>query len=54
MLLDYPDPELRSDTVRIRKWAYEDVGCIRAAGTDPNIPNPLCQRGVRRIVAGND
>jgi RimJ/RimL family protein N-acetyltransferase len=38
MNLAYPDPELRSETVRIRKWAYDDLDCIRAAGTDPNIP----------------
>ena len=38
MNLVYPDPELRSDTVRIREWDYHDLECIRAAGTDPNIP----------------
>lgn len=38
MRLDYPDPQLRSDRVRIRKWAYGDLDCIRAAGTDPDIP----------------
>ncbi len=38
MHLVYPDPELRSETVRIRKWTYDDLGCIEAAGTDPDIP----------------
>ena len=38
MNLVYPDPELRSATVRIRRWGYGDLDCIRAAGTDPNIP----------------
>ncbi len=38
MALSYPHPELRSDTVRIRKWTYGDLDCIRAAGTDPDIP----------------
>ena len=38
MRLDYPDPELRSDMVRIRKWTYDDLACIEAAGTDPDIP----------------
>lgn len=38
MNLPYPDPELRSDTVRIRRWAYGDLDCIRAAGADSNIP----------------
>jgi ribosomal-protein-alanine N-acetyltransferase len=38
MHLDYPDPELRSATVRIRRWAYGDSACVAAAGTDPEIP----------------
>jgi ribosomal-protein-alanine N-acetyltransferase len=38
MLLTYPDPELELDAVRIRKWSYGDLGCVEAAGTDPNIP----------------
>ncbi len=38
MRLDYPDPDLRSAVVRIRKWTYDDLGCIEAAGTDPDIP----------------
>jgi hypothetical protein len=38
MPLAYPDPELRSETVRIREWAYDDLDCIRAAAADPNIP----------------
>lgn len=38
MDLAYPDPELRSDAVRIRKWSYGDLGCIEAAGSDPEIP----------------
>jgi len=36
--LTYPDPELCSDIVRIRKWAYGDLRCIEAAATDPQIP----------------
>jgi RimJ/RimL family protein N-acetyltransferase len=36
--LDYPDPELRSGLVHLRKWAYEDLPCIAAASTDPRIP----------------
>ena len=38
MALRYPDPELRSDLVRLRRWRYDDVGCIRAASLDPEIP----------------
>jgi RimJ/RimL family protein N-acetyltransferase len=39
MQLDYPDPELRSDLVRLRKWSYDDLACIEeAARTDPTIP----------------
>ncbi len=38
MRIAYPDPELRSVTVRIRKWTLDDLGCVRAASTDPNIP----------------
>lgn len=38
MPLEYPDPELRTDLVRLRKWRYEDLGCIEAASADPQIP----------------
>jgi len=38
MGLDYPDPELRSDRVRLRAWSYDDLACIEAAATDPDIP----------------
>lgn len=38
MRLEYPNPELLSETVRIRKWTYEDLGCVEAAGRDPDIP----------------
>ena len=38
MDLTYPETELRSETVRIRKWTYGDLRCIEAAGTDPEIP----------------
>ena len=38
MRLAYPDPELQSATVRLRRWTYDDLDCVRAAGTDPNIP----------------
>lgn len=38
MPLDYPDPELRSDLVRLRMWSYDDLPCIEAASSDPNIP----------------
>ena len=38
MPLDYPDPELRSDLVRLRAWTYDDLACIEAAATDRQIP----------------
>ncbi len=38
MALDYPDPELSSDLVRLRQWTYEDLPCIEAASADPQIP----------------
>ncbi|MEN8235270.1 MAG: GNAT family N-acetyltransferase, partial [Actinomycetota bacterium] len=38
MSLAYPNPELRSDAVRLRKWSLDDLDCVRAAGTDPRIP----------------
>jgi ribosomal-protein-alanine N-acetyltransferase len=36
--LDYPNPELRSARIRVRKWSYDDLACIEAASTDPEIP----------------
>jgi hypothetical protein len=53
MPLAYPDPELRSETVRIRNWAYGDLDCIRPAAADPNIPKgttvaaPVTEPGCR-------
>ncbi|NND04021.1 MAG: GNAT family N-acetyltransferase [Acidimicrobiia bacterium] len=38
MPLDYPDPRLESDLVRLRRWEYRDLPCVEAATTDPNIP----------------
>ena len=38
MPLDYPDPQLESELVRLRKWEYRDLPCIEAAATDPDIP----------------
>ena len=38
MPLDYPDPELRSGVVRLRRWSYDDLGCVAAASADPEIP----------------
>jgi len=38
MPLPYPDPELRSDLVRLRKWSYDDLPCVEAASSDPRIP----------------
>lgn len=36
--LGYPKPELRSDKVHLRKWSSEDLRCVEAASTDPEIP----------------
>ena len=38
MRLDYPDPDLASDAVRLRRWTYGDLACVRAASSDPEIP----------------
>lgn len=38
MNLEYPDPELRSDKVHLRKWSFGDLGCVEAASADPEIP----------------
>ena len=37
-LLPYPDPVLTDGVVRLRRWEHRDLGCIRAAGDDPRIP----------------
>jgi len=36
--LSYPRPDLRADTVRLRRWSHDDLACIREAGVDPRIP----------------
>lgn len=38
MILEYPDPELTSEVVRLRKWSYDDLACVEQASTDPDIP----------------
>src|SRR5688500_3692331 len=38
MGIDYPSPELVDDQVRLRRWEYQDVECIRLAATDARIP----------------
>lgn len=38
MQLAYPDPGLSSDVVRIRRWDFDDLDCVRAASGDPEIP----------------
>ena len=38
MNLTYPDPELSSDIIRLRKWSYEDMECVEAASADRQIP----------------
>lgn len=38
MSLNYPAPDLRSSTVRLRKWAFDDLPCVHEASTDPEIP----------------
>lgn len=38
MHLAHPDPDLRTDRVRLRRWSLEDLPCVEAAATDPDIP----------------
>jgi len=38
MPLPYPQPDLVGDHIRLRRWSYDDVACIEAAATDPDIP----------------
>ena len=52
MLLDYPDPELRSDLVHLRKWEYRDLPCVEAAATDPDIPKGTSVPAVFSEVEG--
>jgi hypothetical protein len=35
--LEYPEPDLISDKVRLRMWSMGDLGCVEAASTDPEI-----------------
>lgn len=36
--LEYPTPALRSSTVSLRRWSYDDLACVAEASTDPEIP----------------
>ena len=38
MPLDYPDPDLQADGIRLRRWRDSDLGCVEEAATDPRIP----------------
>ena len=37
-ILPYPEPPLEDGVVRLRAWEPGDLACVRAAGTDPRIP----------------
>lgn len=36
--LDYPDPDLADDFVRLRRWTMADLRCVEEASSDPRIP----------------
>ena len=36
--LDYPDPDLADDLVRLRRWRMSDLPCVEEAASDPRIP----------------
>jgi ribosomal-protein-alanine N-acetyltransferase len=36
--LSYPDPLLSDEVLRLRPWSFDDLDCVREAGTDPSIP----------------
>jgi len=38
MPLEYPNPELRTSRVVLRKWSFDDLACVAEASTDPDIP----------------
>ncbi|MCP3976817.1 MAG: GNAT family N-acetyltransferase [bacterium] len=52
MRLVYPDPELVSDAVRIRKWSFDDLDCIETAGRDPEIPKGTTVPAVFTVAEG--
>ena len=35
--LSYPQPDLRDDALRLRRWSLDDLGCIWDASADPRI-----------------
>jgi [ribosomal protein S5]-alanine N-acetyltransferase len=37
-LLAYPDPPLTDGVVVLRRWARDDLGCVKEATQDPDIP----------------
>ena len=36
--LSHPEPDLADGVVRLRRWEHRDLDCVRAAATDPRIP----------------
>ncbi len=38
MRLAYPESELSTSEIRIRRWSYDDLACVAAASADPDIP----------------
>lgn len=38
MPLSYPEPDLSSSRVSLRKWSLDDLPCVAEATTDPEIP----------------
>lgn len=39
MELGYPSPDLCDGIVRLRRWEYRDLNCVRLAATDQRIPH---------------
>jgi RimJ/RimL family protein N-acetyltransferase len=38
MKVAHPVASLTDGSIELREWAYDDVGCVEAAGADPRIP----------------
>ncbi len=47
-------PDLTDGVVRLRRWRYEDLGCVRAASEDPVIPEGTSVPPVWSQAAGRE
>jgi ribosomal-protein-alanine N-acetyltransferase len=51
--LAHPDPALHDGTIALRRWERSDLGCVRAAASDPRMVQTTTVPAVFTFEAGH-